>query len=66
MSDRIQQLIDAGVAKDRSAFSSSSQKLIASLSDDEFNCLLSLRTKILANNGESGQQEFDKIVCVVI
>jgi hypothetical protein len=64
--NRIQQLIDAGVAGSPADFSAAAKQLIKDLSDDEFNCLLSTRAKVLSLGGDQAQQEYDKFVSVVI
>lgn len=64
--NRIHQLIDAGVAGSPSDFSQDARQLINALSDDEFNCLLSTRAKVLQLNGAAAQAEYDKIVAIVI
>ena len=62
---RIQQLIDAGVATNAKDFSADSTNLINSISDDEFNCLLSIRSKI-SEKGGLAAGEYDKFLCIVI
>jgi hypothetical protein len=64
--DRIQQLIDAGVAASRSDFSKEAEKVIKALTDEEFNCLLSTRAKVFQQGGQSAQAQYDNILAVII
>jgi hypothetical protein len=64
--NRIQQLIDAGVADSPSDFSQNAKQLINALSDDEFNCLLTTREKVLQMKDTTVQEEYDKFVALVI
>ena len=63
--NRIQQLIDAGVAGSPSDFSSGARHVIQSLSDDEFAHLLSIRAKVYLENNEHGT-DFDHCVTEAI
>ena len=48
--NRVQQLIDAGVGEHVSDFSNEAKQLINSASDEEFECYLTFRTKVV-NDG---------------
>jgi hypothetical protein len=61
---RIQQLIQAGVAQN-TQFSDRARQVINSLSDDEFNLLLSTRSKVQSGDTEA-LQEYDRFLSLVI
>jgi predicted oxidoreductase (fatty acid repression mutant protein) len=46
--NRIQQLIDAGVAENPSAFTHQARQVIQALSEEEFDHLLAIRAKVIA------------------
>jgi hypothetical protein len=61
--NRIQQLIDAGVAESPSDFTQAARQVIQALSEDEFNHLLAIRAKVHAGgHGES----FDHCITLAI
>lgn len=64
--NRLQQLIDAGVAERVSDFSEDAKHVINAMSDDEFECLLSTRAKVFARGGETLREEFDHCVTLCI
>jgi hypothetical protein len=63
--DRIELLIQAGVASSREAFSHEALHVIQKLSDEEFNGLLTMRQKIYQNNHDHGER-CDHFICECI
>lgn len=59
LDNRIQELIEAGVAANPDAFSGNAKKVIDKLSDEEFNSLLVIRREILSVVGKAGQDVYD-------
>jgi len=60
---RIQQLIDAGVAKKPSDFTEEARRTIGALSDDEFNAILTIRHRIYSEGGQPAGHHYDTFVC---
>ena len=60
---RIQQLIAAGVAEKSSDFTKEARQTINALSDDEFNSILTIRTRIYAEGGTPAGHHYDTFVC---
>jgi hypothetical protein len=63
--NRLQQLVDAGVADNPGAFSKEAKQVIQSLSDEEFAALLSIRQKI-GQIGRESLLKFDTECLTVI
>lgn len=62
---RVQQLIAAGMAQD-AQLSDRARQVLNSLSDDEFNSLLSIRSKVISTGTADAQQEYDRFLSFVI
>lgn len=58
LQDRIEQLEQAGIIKNAGDLSPEARQVIRDMSDDEFNCLLSVRQKL----SEEGRKALDHIV----
>jgi len=58
--NRIQQLIDAGVGQRTSDFSNDAKQSINSASDEEFNCYLTFRAKIVSDGSQPALGELNK------
>jgi hypothetical protein len=57
--NRIQRLVEAGVAENAGAFSTQAKKVIGGLSDEEFNCILTIRRQVIAVVSQEDKDHFD-------
>jgi hypothetical protein len=64
--NRLQQLIDAGVAEQVSDFSNDAKHVINAMSEDEFSSLLSTRAKVFERGGQALRETFDHCVTLCI
>jgi hypothetical protein len=63
--NRLQQLVEAGVVPKISDFSADARKVIRSLTDTEFQSVLSIRKTILSVAGEDALRESDRCMSFV-
>jgi hypothetical protein len=64
--NRLQQLIDAGVTEKVSDFSNDAKQVINALSEDEFNCLLTIRDKIHSQGGQPALDGYDRSIILMV
>lgn len=64
--NRLQQLVDLGVANSVGDFSNTAKYVINEMTDEEFSSLLSVRDKVFGRGEEPARDEYDHCVTEVV
>lgn len=64
--NRLQILVDQGVADSIGDFSNTSKQVINDMTDEEFDSLLSIRDRIFQRGHEAARDEYDRCVVLIL